>query len=48
MTLPELMTVVGRVLGAIRISVGIASNFADVFRFVEFARSFIDQKADAV
>ncbi|MFN8451448.1 MAG: hypothetical protein U0521_23400 [Anaerolineae bacterium] len=29
MTLPELMTVLGRVLGALRISVGIASNYAD-------------------
>ncbi|HEV8191083.1 MAG TPA: aminotransferase class V-fold PLP-dependent enzyme [Ktedonobacterales bacterium] len=29
--------------GAVRISVGLATNFADVYRFVEFARSFIDK-----
>jgi selenocysteine lyase/cysteine desulfurase len=45
MTLPELMIVLGRVLGAVRISVGIVSNFADVFGFVQFARSFLDQNA---
>ena len=45
MTLPELMTVLGRVLGAIRISVGVASNFADVQRFVAFARTLVDGSA---
>jgi molybdenum cofactor sulfurtransferase len=48
MTLPELMIVLGRVLGALRISVGIVSNFADVYRFMQFARSFVDQRADAI
>ncbi len=47
MTLPELMIVLGRVLGALRISVGIVSNFADVDRFLKFARSFVDRTADA-
>jgi selenocysteine lyase/cysteine desulfurase len=28
--------------GAVRISVGLASNFADVFRFREFARTFVE------
>ncbi len=28
--------------GAVRVSLGLASNFADVYRFVEFARGFID------
>ncbi len=46
MTLPELMIVLDRVLGAVRISVGIASNFADVYRFIQFARCFLDQAKD--
>jgi molybdenum cofactor sulfurtransferase len=29
--------------GAVRISVGLATNFADVYRFVEFARTFLDK-----
>jgi molybdenum cofactor sulfurtransferase len=28
--------------GAVRASLGLATNFADVYRFVEFARSFVD------
>lgn len=48
MTLPELMVVLGRVLGALRISVGIASNFADVERFVQFARTFVDRSAGSI
>ena len=31
--------------GAVRVSVGLASNFADVFAFVEFAKGFLDTKA---
>ena len=38
----------GKSAGAIRISVGLASNFADVYRFVEFARSFLDKPADTI
>jgi selenocysteine lyase/cysteine desulfurase len=48
MTLPELMTVLGRVLGAVRVSVGIVSNFADVYQFVSFARTFVDRYADTL
>ncbi len=29
--------------GAVRISVGLATNFDDVYRFVEFARTFLDK-----
>ncbi len=47
MSLPELMIVMGRVLGALRISVGMVSNFADVYRFIQFAQGFIDQPADS-
>lgn len=48
MTLPELMIVLGRVLGALRISVGIVSNFADVYAFIRFARTFVDRPADSI
>jgi selenocysteine lyase/cysteine desulfurase len=32
-----------RDIGAVRISVGLVTNFADVSRFIEFARGFLDQ-----
>ena len=48
MTLPELMDVLGRILGAVRISVGIVSNFADVYQFVQFARTFLNRSADTI
>jgi molybdenum cofactor sulfurtransferase len=35
-------------VGAIRASLGIASNFADVYRLVAFLRGFLDRSADAV
>ena len=35
----------GKSTGAVRISVGIVSNFADVHAFVEFARQFLNQSA---
>ena len=31
--------------GAVRVSVGLASTFADVYRFAQFARSFLDRRA---
>lgn len=34
-----------RDIGAVRISVGLVTNFADVFRFLEFAQSFLDKSA---
>lgn len=37
----------GKALGAIRVSLGIASNFADVYGFINFAKTFIDKKAEA-
>ena len=48
MSLSELMIVLDRVLGAARISVGIASNFADVYQFVQFAHYFLDRDRDSV
>ena len=38
----------GKSAGAVRISMGLASNFADVYKFWEFARSFVDQTAGEV
>jgi len=38
----------GKVPNTIRVSLGIASNFADVERFVEFARGFTDTPAGAL
>ena len=38
----------GKNAGAVRISMGLASNFADVYKFWEFARSFIDRTAGEV
>jgi selenocysteine lyase/cysteine desulfurase len=47
MTLPRFMQVIqhrgGKSAGAIRISLGIVSNFADVYRFVQFASEFRNQ-----
>jgi len=47
MSLPRFLQFIthrgGKSAGAIRVSVGIASNFLDVQRFVEFARSMRDQ-----
>jgi selenocysteine lyase/cysteine desulfurase len=38
----------GKSAGAVRISMGLATNFADVYRFWTFARSFIDQTGEEV
>ena len=52
MTFEQFLTVLedrdGKSAGAVRISMGLASNFADVYKFWEFARSFIDQTAGEV
>ena len=34
----------GKTIGALRVSLGIVSNFADVYKFVQLARSFIDKE----
>lgn len=31
--------------GALRVSVGLATNFSDVYRFLQFAQTFIDRSA---
>lgn len=44
MTFEQFLTVMdGRASGAVRVSVGLASNFADVYHFVQFAKGFLDQ-----
>jgi hypothetical protein len=47
MTLPLFVQIVqhrgGKSAGAIRVSVGLVSNFADVFTFFRFVASFRDQ-----
>jgi selenocysteine lyase/cysteine desulfurase len=49
MTLEQFMealqTAGGDGRGAMRISLGLASNFADVYRFMHFAESFVDYRA---
>ncbi len=35
----------GQKTGALRVSVGLATNFADVYRFMQFAQTFIDRRA---
>ena len=52
MTFEQFLTVLqdrdGKSAGAVRVSIGLASNFADVYQFLGFARSFIDQTAGEV
>jgi hypothetical protein len=33
----------GKTTGALRASIGLASNFADVYAYAQFARTFIDR-----
>ena len=51
-TLPLFRTFIeheaGKNAGAIRISVGLVSNFADVYHFVQFAYNFIDKTVEEV
>ncbi|MHB8627996.1 MAG: aminotransferase class V-fold PLP-dependent enzyme [Aggregatilineales bacterium] len=47
MTFEQFITVMdGKASGAVRVSLGIASNFADVYQFVAFARTFLDRSID--
>ena len=47
MTLPRFLQMIqhrgGKSAGAIRVSLGLVSNFADVYRFVQFAAELRDQ-----
>jgi selenocysteine lyase/cysteine desulfurase len=40
-----LMVMDGKATGAVRISLGVVSNFADVYRFMAFAETFLDRAA---
>jgi len=40
-----IVAVKGKTAGAVRISVGLVSNFSDVYRFREFTRTFVDAPA---
>jgi selenocysteine lyase/cysteine desulfurase len=50
MNFTELVEVINKAQGvdvsAVRISVGLASNFSDVYRFMQFAAGFRDQRAE--
>jgi molybdenum cofactor sulfurtransferase len=50
MNFSELVALINKVQGvdvsAVRISVGLASNFSDVYRFIQFATEFRDQSAE--
>lgn len=35
----------GKTAGAVRISLGLVTNFADVYRFIQFARTFLNKRA---
>jgi molybdenum cofactor sulfurtransferase len=52
MTLPRFLQFIthrgGKSAGAIRVSLGLATNFADVYRFVQFARGLRDQTRIAI
>ncbi len=38
----------GKSAGAVRISVGLATNFADVYRFIRFAHGFLDKSSEKI
>jgi molybdenum cofactor sulfurtransferase len=40
-----IVAVRGKTAGAVRVSLGLVSNFADVYRFLQFARTFADRPA---
>jgi hypothetical protein len=42
-----IISVKGKTAGAVRVSLGLVSNFRDAFHFVEFARSFVNTTADS-
>jgi molybdenum cofactor sulfurtransferase len=42
-----LQAIDGKTTGALRASLGLASNFADVYKYVQFAETFIDRPVEA-
>jgi len=46
MTFEQFLRVIdGKTTGALRASIGLATNFADVYKYVQFAETFIDRRA---
>jgi selenocysteine lyase/cysteine desulfurase len=41
-----LMVMDGKATGAVRISLGIVSNFTDVYRFMTFAETYLNRRAE--
>jgi hypothetical protein len=39
-------TLEGTIIGSVRISVGLVSDFADIYHFLQFAGGFIDERAE--
>ncbi|MEC9280081.1 MAG: cysteine desulfurase, partial [Chloroflexota bacterium] len=52
MTFDEFLSVLeqqdGKRAGAVRVSLGVVTNFADGFRFSEFVRSLLDRKSEGI
>ena len=49
MTFEQFLAVMdGKASGAVRVSLGVASNFADVFSFAAFAPSLVDRRAEEI
>jgi selenocysteine lyase/cysteine desulfurase len=42
-----IIAVKGKTAGAVRVSMGLMTNFQDVYRFAEFARSFVNSSRKA-
>ena len=43
-----IQSIEGKNASTIRVSVGLATNFADVYRFMHFAQSFLDKQAEEI
>jgi hypothetical protein len=43
-----LQVIDGKTTGALRASIGLVSNFADVYAYVQFAKSLIDRPASTL
>lgn len=49
MTYEQFLKVIeGQTQGAVRVSLGLATTFSDVYRFMQFAQTFIDRSAPSV
>jgi hypothetical protein len=47
MTFEQFLQVIdGKTTGALRASIGLATTFADVYKYMQFAETFIDRDVD--